>query len=592
MHGAIRRCLMTGVAVLPLLAAVPSNAQDAGFAIEVSPPVDAWTGFRIGVSVFGETVEPASGYVRGCAGHVMEERAGVRLQVTEPLETLTLTVGDEAVSSLVLGTPDGLYRCVLRGSDGMVAARLDGVAPGRYQVWVAGAEASRLDTRLIVSDRPVSALDLRGLDVASLGAPRNGTHVFEGGEERQVLAANATLFAESPMDPLSAEYCAGHSRFDAADAVLTLTGPEQVLSIFATSGRDLTLAVRTPDGRVLCNDDSNGLDPAVTVRGAGPGDYLIFVGGFSPGSGDRFDLFANRGAPAWGGTVMPIGDGTPRLGFLTLEREQAARGQLLGTGGLVAVDALSGLPTGGFCAGFSGLDAPDAVVSVGSREAVLSFYATSSSDLVIAVQSPDGQWACNDDSFGLNPAVSFDGASAGDYQVYVGAYSQGDSGRFNLYASVGQPNWSGADTSGGSGGALDPGAEPAIGRIGFGTDTRIEPRVIFDISPSQFEARGLGDGCAGFITPDQPDVVVQAGPSLPQLMVYMVSEADGVLTVVGPDGTVHCNDDFEGLNPGIMIPNPAPGDYAVFAGTYGGNGGVATLGVTIANPLWVMDREH
>jgi hypothetical protein len=188
--------------------------------------------------------------------------------------------------------------------------------------------------------------------------------------------------------------------------------------------------------------------------------------------------------------------------------------------------------------------------------------------------------------------VSFDGASAGDYQVYVGAYSQGDSGRFNLYASVGQPNWSGADTSGGSGGALDPGAEPAIGRIGFGTDTRIEPRVIFDISPSQFEARGLGDGCAGFITPDQPDVVVQAGPSLPQLMVYMVSEADGVLTVVGPDGTVHCNDDFEGLNPGIMIPNPAPGDYAVFAGTYGGNGGVATLGVTIANPLWVMDREH
>jgi hypothetical protein len=42
----------------------------------------------------------------------------------------------------------------------------------------------------------------------------------------------------------------------------------------------------------------------------------------------------------------------------------------------------------------------------------------------------------------------------------------------------------------------------------------------------------------------------------------------------------------------VMIPNPQPGAWAVFAGTYGGTGGLATLGVTIANPLWVMDREH
>ena len=41
-----------------------------------------------------------------------------------------------------------------------------------------------------------------------------------------------------------------------------------------------------------------------------------------------------------------------------------------------------------------------------------------------------------------------------------------------------------------------------------------------------------------------------------------------------------------------MIPNPMPGAYAVFAGTYSGTGGLATLGVTIAAPQWVMDREH
>ena len=140
--------------------------------------------------------------------------------------------------------------------------------------------------------------------------------------------------------------------------------------------------------------------------------------------------------------------------------------------------------------------------------------------------------------------------------------------------------------------SLNPAAEPAVGQLDFGPHTRIDPRLIFDVAPSQTEAFGLGDGCAGFITPGQPDVVISAEPGLPQLMIYMVSDADGTLVVSGPDGRLYCNDDFEQLNPGVMIPNPMPGDYAVFAGTYSGTGGMATLGVTIASPQWVMDREH
>jgi hypothetical protein len=579
------------LALAALLAAGPALAQDQGFAIEITPPADEWTGFRIGVAVFGETVEPAAGYVRGCPGHVTAEAAGVLLQVAEGVQTLTLTLADDAIQGLVMATPDGLFRCVRRGADGLVAARLDRPEAGLYRVWPAGPEASRIATRMLVADRPISAIELRGLDVAALGAPRAGSHAFTGESPRQTLARGATLFAQDAMDPLNpAGYCAGFGRFDAPDAVLTLAEGQRNLAVYARSEVDLTLAVRTPDGQWLCNDDSFGLDPAVIVDTAPAGDYIVFVGAFGQGREGRFDLFANTGAPSWDGTVFQAGQ--PRQGRVMFDRDQAGRGaQVLAQGNVVADQPLSMLPIPNACAGHVGIDAPDAIVTLGQREEMISLFATSQTDLVMAVRTPEGQWYCNDDSFGLNPAVQVYGASAGDYLVYVGAYSQGAAGRYVLMAAMGEPNWEGLPDAG-QPGRPNPLAEPSVGRVGFGPATAIDPRVIFDIAPSQTEARGLGEGCVGFITPAQPDLVVSAEPRLPQLMVYMVAENDGVLLVVGPDGTIHCNDDFDGLNPGVMIPNPMAGDYAVFAGTYGGQGGIATLGVTIANPIWAMDREH
>ena len=174
----------------------------------------------------------------------------------------------------------------------------------------------------------------------------------------------------------------------------------------------------------------------------------------------------------------------------------------------------------------------------------------------------------------------------------------GESSGYNLYASMGSPNWQGAAPgTGGSTGqtsavSLNAGAEPAIGRIGYGPASTVDPRIIMDIAASSTEAFGLGDGCAGFITPERPDLVLDVEAGLPQLMVYMVSEADGTLDIQGPDGALHCNDDFEMLNPGVLMQNPMPGAYAIFAGSYAGTGGLATLGVTIAAPVWTMDREH
>jgi hypothetical protein len=55
----------------------------------------------------------------------------------------------------------------------------------------------------------------------------------------------------------------------------------------AGSSADTTLAVRRPDGTVVCNDDSgdpgNGLNPVVELANAAPGAYAIYVGGYSAG---------------------------------------------------------------------------------------------------------------------------------------------------------------------------------------------------------------------------------------------------------------------------------------------------------------------
>jgi len=67
---------------------------------------------------------------------------------------------------------------------------------------------------------------------------------------------------------------------------------------------DTTLAVRGPDGTYFCNDDSsdpaNTLNPAVDVENAAPGDYQIFVGGYSGG-----DAWAGYGLGVIEGRAFP-----------------------------------------------------------------------------------------------------------------------------------------------------------------------------------------------------------------------------------------------------------------------------------------------
>lgn len=594
------RLTMTTALAALLLPAVAGGAlaQDAGFAIEVGPSADGYSPVQVGARVFGPTVELASAYVRGCAGSVMAESAGALFDVTGTMPILSFTGAGDQVRSLVLGTPDGLFRCALADDRGYVSTTLADAQAGRYRVWLGGEDDSTLDARLIAADRVISSVELFGLDLSRLGEPRAGRHVYAANAEagRQELVLGAPLYAETEIRALDQANCWGYGRLDAADVILTLDQATDRFSLFATSDRDLVLAVVDPAGGIHCNDDTYQLNPAVTFDGAMAGDYQVFVGGYGPGEGSFFDLFASAGGPAFGGAEIDP-NALPRQGYALFDMNAAGQGQLLASASVNGYDPVEMLPTGFYCAGFTDISAPDVVMTLDAAQPMISVYAMSESDLTLAMLAPDGTWHCNDDAFNLNPGISLTNAQAGDYRVWVGSFNPGETSGYNLYASMGSPNWEGAAP--GTGGGMQAPAvilntvpEGAQAHVTYGPTSTTDPRVILDIVPSATEAFGLGDGCAGFITPERPDVVLFLDAGLPQVMVYMVSEADGTLVISGPDGRLHCNDDFEMLNPGVMIQNPMPGAYAIFAGSYAGTGGQATMGVTIASPVWAMDREH
>lgn len=585
-----------GAVVLPALMSV-AQAQSAGFAIEIVSPTTGYSPTRASAQVSGPVSEAAASFVRGCPGFVAGEAEGVPFELVDALGALNLTAAGEGVTSLVVGSPDGLFQCAIADEQGRAATVLSQPETGRYMAWVGTSEGGTLDARVIASSDVVSAIELFGINVESFGEPRVGREVFTASFDsgRQTLAQGAPLVATSEMSALDPASCFGYGDLSAADVVLTLDEAKDQFSIFALSARDLVMAVVTPDGSVLCDDDNYQLNPGVTLNAAEAGEYHIFVGGYSQGGEGQFDLFASEGGPAFTDVTVNA-NAEPRYGRAVFDMVQAGGGQRLVDAPVTSSDPLEGIGAGPFCAGYSDVSAPDMVLTLDESLPMMSIYAESPTDLVMAVRAPDGSWLCNDDSNALNPAVSVENAQAGEYAVFVGTYMQGDTGDFTLYTSVGSPNWpGGTGTIPGqmpSNVDLNAQAEPTLGRIDFGPETRIDPRFIFDIEPSQTEAFGLGDGCAGFITPSHPDLVISVENGLPQLMTYVVSDNDGTLAVVAPDGTLHCNDDFNDLNPGVMIPNPQAGDYAVFVGSYTGNGGLATLGVTIANPVWAMDREH
>ena len=216
------------------------------------------------------------------------------------------------------------------------------------------------------------------------------------------------------------------------------------------------------------------------------------------------------------------------------------------------------------CYGYVDPSAPDLVVDWDGGDFEVSVQGDF--DPTLAVYTASGQWVCDDDTDRLLPVIALNDAPAGRYAVWVGSFNPGagETARVTAGARPPQPT-------------LNAAAVALAGTIqaaqGFEAQGAIEVAVRAGGTDSaqriDLEGRlALEDNCTGFYDARQPTATVAYDGTGELGLTATAADADLVMMVLTPDGTVRCNDDFESTDPALGFAPAAAGDYAVWVGTY------------------------
>jgi hypothetical protein len=113
-------------------------------------------------------------------------------------------------------------------------------------------------------------------------------------------------------------------------------------------------------------------------------------------------------------------------------------------------------------------------------------------------------------------------------------------------------------------------AEPLYGTHAVNTGFLPDPMSVAVVAGGGDQAAAIGAPatCVGMITATQPDVRVNfTAGSLP-LSFFVNAGIDTTLVVNAPDGSWHCNDDSNGLNPMVRFDAPPSGQYDIWVGVW------------------------
>ncbi|MCH7639622.1 MAG: hypothetical protein IH855_09195 [Bacteroidetes bacterium] len=227
-----------------------------------------------------------------------------------------------------------------------------------------------------------------------------------------------------------------------------------------------------------------------------------------------------------------------------------------------AIDLVAGGPDENSiegCNGYINNAAPDVDLNFETDGSLpLKIYVRSSTDTVILVNLPGGEWVCNDDYDGTSAAVLLDDPMSGNYNIWVGTFSSDvEEPAATLYFTE-LPDVE-----------LHSGAEASQHSLSFKSGFEPDP-ASYDVSVGGTAYNPI-DGCNGFVNADAPDVTIEfdTDGGLP-LYIYAHPDEDEDLTMLVelPDGEFVCNDDADGLDPGLVIDEPEAGRYAVWVGSF------------------------
>lgn len=138
--------------------------------------------------------------------------------------------------------------------------------------------------------------------------PAHGSLYLSGGDAptpRVVAVRSGGPIDISRTDPSCSGFAEAYADFalqyDAAPIEGTALGAyaPYTLHIYVRSAADTTLAVRTPSGRWVCSDDSNGHNPLVSFVLPESGVHEIWVGTFGESTTHDAELVITEGEPQW-----------------------------------------------------------------------------------------------------------------------------------------------------------------------------------------------------------------------------------------------------------------------------------------------------
>ena len=241
---------------------------------------------------------------------------------------------------------------------------------------------------------------------------------------------------------------------------------------------------------------------------------------------------------------------------------------ILAGGSTPASAALSG------CEG-SVSTAPDLQLDYDAGSLDLTIRAVASEDTTLLVNTPGGQWLCDDDSGGgLNPRVLISGPESGRYDIWVGTY--GD----EMVQSTLEISELGDTGTGGGGGEVDISLTPNYGTETLSAGFTPDPWTKSIMAGGSIAASTAKSGCEGSVSA-APDIQIfyEAGDA--DLTFRVSASDDTTLLVNTPNGRFYCDDDGAGgLDPKIVITNPQSGRYDIWVGTYSSEMVQSTLQVT------------
>jgi hypothetical protein len=385
----------------------------------------------------------ASSLGGGCAGQIADA-PDFELTYSAGDLPLYISVDSDADTTLVVNLPDGSWSCDDDSAESlnpglMYSSPLDGV----YDIWVGNFSGSDIPDATL----QISELGFGGSDSGGFG---DDVGVNPDGEP---YYGSVSLVAGFSEDPHSIHVAAGGSN-DAAsldsaclgnigsrpDFNLDYDAGGFPLYISAASDSDLTLVVRQPNGDYICDDDGadEPLDPGITWTKPQSGTYNIWVGDYD---GDETpDATLHISETGYHSTQLDDSSSgetidwsqAPTYGDVTLNSGFAPDPHSVSVtpGGDIEARTVDDSCVGQVAS------APDFDLTYTPGGYPLYIYVESDEDTTLVINTPSGDWICDDDSSaGVNPGVGFKAPEEGLYDIWVGTYGGGVSGSATLNIS-------------------------------------------------------------------------------------------------------------------------------------------------------------